>query len=431
MLGGAAGPMPAAAGPDGGLGGGGLYALGLGGDNLLTGSSFSLSRETRRGGILSFWSRGAQSSFSGREGALALDGAVRTTMVGADYAQGPLVMGLSLANSRGLGGYDGVSAGRAASSVTGLYPWLGYRLTERVSVWGVTGYGAGGLRLTPAGGPALESGLSMKMAAGTRGELVAGGADGFGLAFEADALWVGTAIEGVNGPGGRLAATAAAVSRVRTALEGSRGFTLAGRLALTPSVEVGLRHDAGDAEQGSGVDVGGGLSVSDAGSGLAVDVRVRMLLVHEAEGFSERGVSVSLSYNPTPQTPLGLTARVAPSWGGQAQSGAAALWGRETMAGMANGGFAQGNRLEGEAGYGLPVGSRLVGTPRVGFSTSEYGPRLPAGLWPDGGAERRPARRAGRRRPAPRESDAGRRGYGGARPGRAGLVRRGGGSRRV
>ena len=57
--------------------------------------------------------------------------------------------------------------------------------------------------------------------------------------------------------------------------------------------------------------------------------------------------------------------------------------------------------------------------------------RLPAGLWPDGGAERRHARRAGRRRPPPRESEAGRRGHGGSRPGRAGLVRRGAGSRRV
>ena len=42
-------------------------------------------------------------------------------------------------------------------------------------------------------------------------------------------------------------------------------------------------------------------------------------------------------------------------------------------AGMAHGGFASGNRLDGEVGYGLPVGSRLVGTPRVGFSTSEHG----------------------------------------------------------
>ena len=39
----------------------------------------------------------------------------------------------------------------------------------------------------------------MKMAAvGTRGELVAGRGDGFGLAFKADALWVGTAIEGAS-----------------------------------------------------------------------------------------------------------------------------------------------------------------------------------------------------------------------------------------
>ena len=84
-------------------------------------------------------------------------------------------------------------------------------------------------------------------------------------------------------------------------------------------------------------------------------------------------MSLSLSYNPTPSTPLGFVARVAPSWGGEATSGAEALWGRETMAGMAHGGFAQGNHLDGEVGYGLPVGSRFVGTPRVGISTSEYG----------------------------------------------------------
>ena len=43
------------------------------------------------------------------------------------------------------------------------------------------------------------------------------------------------------------------------------------------------------------------------------------------------------------------------------------------MAGMAHGGPASGNRFDGEVGYGLPVGSRFVGTSRVGFSTSEYG----------------------------------------------------------
>ena len=369
-----AGPMGGGSRPDGGFNGGGLLQMGLGGGDVLTGSDFALGRETRHGGILSFWSGGAQSHFSGREGALSLGGNVRTTMFGADYAKGPLVTGLSLSHSRGLGEYTGIAGGQVASSVTGLYPWLGYKATERVTVWGVAGYGAGGMMLTPQGGPALESALSMAMAAaGTRGELVAGGASAFELAFKADALWVGTSIDGVDGPAGRLKATDAAVTRFRTGLEGSRAYTFGGRLSLKPSVEVGLRHDGGDAETGAGMDVGGGLVVSDASTGLAVDVRVRTLLVHQDQDFSERGVSLSVSYNPTPSTPLGFVARVAPSWGGQATGGAQALWGRETMGGMAHGGLAQGNRLDGEVGYGLPVGRRFVGTPRVGFSTSEYG----------------------------------------------------------
>ena len=138
-------------------------------------------------------------------------------------------------------------------------------------------------------------------AAGARGELVAGGAEGFGLAFTAETLWVGTAIEGVDGPTGHLAATAAAVTRVR-------GF--GSWLSLTPSVEVGLRRDGGDAETGSGLDVGGGLGVSDPSTGLAVDVRVRMLLVHEAVGSASRGIGVAeLSYDPTPFSRLGQLAQ--------------------------------------------------------------------------------------------------------------------------
>ena len=373
-LGAAAGPMGAAAGPAGGLmNGHGLLQMGLGGGDLLTSSAFSMNRETR-GGILSFWSRGARSNFSGQDGALSLGGDVQTTMFGADYAKGPLVAGLSLSNSRGLGEYFGVTGGQVASAVTGLYPWLGYKATDRVTVWGVAGYGTGGMLLTPGNGPALESGLSMAMAAaGTRGELIAGGARGFALAFKADALWVGTSIDGVDGPAGRLRATEAGVNRFRTGIEGSRGYTLAGRLSLRPSVEVGLRQDGGDAETGAGMDVGGGLVVTDASTGLSVDLRVRMLVMHQADGFRERGMALSLSYNPTPSTPLGLMARVEPSWGGQATSGAEALWGRESMAGMEYGSFAQGNRLDGEVGYGLPLGRRFVGTPRVGFSASEYG----------------------------------------------------------
>ena len=367
--------MGAEAGADGRLSGPGLLEMGLGGGGVLTGSAFALNRQTPRGGVLSVWGRAARSHFSGRDGALALNGDVYTTMLGTDYAKGPLVVGVSLARSRGLGSYAGVAGGQVASSVTGLYPWVGYRVSDRISVWGVTGYGRGALSLEPEGGAALKSDLSMAMAAaGTRGEIIgAGGTGGFGLAFKADALWVGTSIDGVDGSDGRLAATRASVTRFRAGLEGSRGFMFGSGLSLTPRVEIGLRHDGGDAETGSGVDIGGGLRVLEPSTGLSVDLRVRMLLVHQAEGFQDRGMSVSFSFDPTPSTPLGLTARVAPSWGGQATGAAEALWGRETMAGMAHGSVASGNRLDAEAGYGLPVGSRFVGTPRVGFASSEYG----------------------------------------------------------
>ena len=369
------------------LSGAELLRMGLGGGDVLTGSGFVLNRETGGGASVSLWSRGMESRFSGRDGELSLDGGVRTTMFGADYARGPLMAGLMLSHRRGLGGYQGADVGEMASSVTGLHPWIGYRLTERVTLWGVTGYGRGSLSLTPGEALSrptpltsptsplsLKGGLSMSMlAGGVRGDLVDAGLGGFGLAFKADALWVGTGSEAIDGPAGRLAGTEAVVTRVRTALEASRDYVFGHGIALRPSLEVGLRRDGGDAETGAGADVSASLIASDPLTGLSVDVRIRTLLAHQDEGFRERGVSLSFSYDPTPQTPLGFTARLAPSWGGQAQSGADALWGRQTMEGIGAAGPGSGDRLDAELGYALPVGSRLVGTPRFGVTTSEMG----------------------------------------------------------
>jgi hypothetical protein len=35
--------------------------------------------------------------------------------------------------------------------------------------------------------------------------------------------------------------------------------------------------------------------------------------------------------------------------------------------------YGAGDRVDAEVGYGLPVGARFVGTPRVGLATSQYG----------------------------------------------------------
>ena len=363
-------------GPADGMHGGGLFGSMSPGGGLFSNSEFELNRESR-GGMLSLWSSSSRSHFRGMEDALSLDGDVRTTMIGADYARGPLTVGLSVGRTMGLGGYSGPSGGRMTTSMTGFYPWVGYQVNDRVSVWGVTGYGTGALSLTPDGASALETGVSMAMSAvGTRGELVGSRATGgFALAFKADAMWVGAASDLLEGPTGRLNASEAGVTRLRTALEGSRGFILGGgRLSLTPSVEVGLRRDGGDAETGAGMDVGGGLAFSDTVSGLSLDVRVRTLVVHQAEGFAERGMSLSFGWDPAPSSPLGLTAKLAPSWGGKSRGGAESLWGNQMAYGMnSHQMYGSGDRIDAEVGYGLPVGARLVGTPRVGLATSQYG----------------------------------------------------------
>ena len=164
------------------------------------------------------------------------------------------------------------------------------------------------------------------------------------------------------------------MTRVRTALEGSRGFTVGGRVSLTPNVEVGLRQDGGDAGAGAGMDIGGGLVFTDMVTVLSLDVRMRTLIVHQAEGFTDRGVSLSFGWDPTPSSPLGLTARVVPSWGGQATGGAEALWESQMSYGMGSHQmYGAGGQVNVEVGYGLAVGAPFVGTPRVGYSSWLYG----------------------------------------------------------
>ena len=109
---------------------------------------------------------------------------------------------------------------------------------------------------------------------GHAGRAGGGCAGGFALAFKADGLWVGTAIDGVDGAGGTLGGDRGGGDPLPDGLEGSRHYTLAGRLSLRPIVEVGLRHDGGDAETGAGMDLGTGLVVSDSSTALVVDVRV-------------------------------------------------------------------------------------------------------------------------------------------------------------
>ena len=341
--------------------------------DLVTGSAFTMSSETV-GGLGTLWGRGAYSGFGGSANGLSLNGGMMTGMFGADYAIGRWVVGLPLSHSRGDGSWHSVDrgAGNMASSLTGLYPYAGYELTERLSLWGTAGYGQGDLALMMQDGESYHTAMDLTMAAvGARGNLVsARQAGGLSLAIESDALLVRTTSAAAD-PSGLLAAAVADVSRLRLGLEGSLDLALGGGL-LTPTVELGLRHDGGDAETGFGVEIGGGSVFVDAGRGLMAQVMVRGLVAHEAADFRDWRVSGSLRFDPTPSSELGPAVALTPSWGGSSSGGVAALLGRETLAGLSANDAAASGRLDAEASYGLAVfGGRATGTPYLGVGQSE------------------------------------------------------------
>ena len=348
----------------------------LSGREVLTGTSFGFTAGTAETGFAAFWGRGAVTSFDGRDGEMTLDGEVASAMLGADFSRDALLGGLMVSHSRGEGGYRSPDGnGEVESTLTTLYPYARYALSERVSVWGMVGYGEGTLTVTPEGQAPLRPDMDFLMGAlGGRGVLLDGGHDGPTLAAKSDAFAVHTSTDAVSGSAGNLEAAEADVTRVRFALEGSRPFGLGGDAVLTPSLELGVRHDGGDAETGFGADIGAGLVLSDPARGLSAEVRARGLLTHEAEGMRERGLSGSLAFDPAPDTERGLSLSLTQSVGAQGEGGVDALLERRTFAdlGAEEEDDLSARRLDARIGYGLGVlDDRYTATPELGLGLSD------------------------------------------------------------
>ena len=350
--------------------------------DLLTGTSFALTMETADGGTGALWGRGAISGFDGQEGPLSLDGEVGTAMLGASSSGSALTLGLLMAHSRGNGGYrsaDNGPRGKLRSTVTGLYPYVGYRLTPRLNVWGVAGTGAGSLTRKQKGEKALKTDIDLTMAAaGLRGVAVEAPEDGgIELAVKSDAMAVYTTSEAAGGgEGGKLVAAEAEVYRLRLGLEATwRRLVEAGDGELTPRLEVGIRHDGGEAETGYGADIGGGLAWSDPERGIAADVSARGLVTHQAGGLRDTGISGSLSWRSDPSTGRGPSLTLSQALGGSSRGGVDSLLGRETLAGLAandNGDELQRQRLELGLGYGSSAfGDRFTSTSELGLGQSD------------------------------------------------------------
>ena len=333
---------------------------------------------------LTAWGRVAATQFDGKDGNLSLDGDVLTGTVGVDSEWDRWLAGVAVSHSRGDGaftmaGTENRGSGNLDQTLTSIHPYLRYAVTDRLDVWGVLGYGWGALTVEPGTGASMETDTHLLMGAfGGRGILLSPEeSGGFQLATRTDAMLTRMTSEQVQtADGGNLESADAEAHRLRLVLEGSRGFTWAEGRTLTPSLELGLRHDWGDAETGFGLELGGRVQYADPGLGLTIDGAVRALLAHEDDDYQEWGAWGTIRVEPG-AAGQGLSLTLSPTWGAAA-SGVDGLWSRQTTAGLAPQGTRQATagRLTAEAGYGLRLFDTGVLTPYAGTVLSDGADRV-------------------------------------------------------
>ena len=362
--------------------------------DLLLRSTFHL-RSGGEGPVLTTWGRAVTGRFAAEAADVRLDGDVVTGMVGFDAEWERSLAGVMLSRSTGessrldpvagvgepgpAGGDSGSiesartgdGAGTVESDLTGVYPYARADLSDRVSAWGLAGAASGTITLKGAGGRDMKTDLSLRMGAlGVKGRVLDGsGPSGVAMSVQSDAMWVGTKSARSND----MVGSEGDVTRLRLIVEGERMFLAGNGATFTPSAEVGLRHDAGDAETGAGLEVGAG--VRYALGTLLVEGRARALVAHEASGYEEWGVSGAVRIAPG-ASGTGLGLRIAPEWG-RTGSASQRLWSARDASGLGGGGaFEAESRLSAETGYGFALAhGRGVLTPFGALTLGDAGGR--------------------------------------------------------
>ena len=344
--------------------------------DIISRSSFQLSAATdeERDVRWTAWGRGATTRFRSEEADLSLTGGPITALLGVDRQQGRTLAGLAVAHSSGTGEFDVYTAedafrkGELGSYLTSVHPYLRVAMTERLSAWGLLGYGRGQMERM---GDRPDTDIAMQMGGlGARGTLLSPTeSSDFDVALKSDAFLVRTDANAAIQP-----APETMTSRLRLQLEGGRPVELdSGR--MSPSLEVGVRHDGGDAETGLGLEVGGNLGYSHSQRGVALQVTARRLLVHQANGYEEWGLGASLNIDPG-ALGRGPSLRMRSSWG-SATSGMDRLWSQRSAADLVRSTqAAEASLFDVELGYGLDaLGSLLTPYARIasGRDAHTYG----------------------------------------------------------
>ena len=257
-------------------------------DDLLRGSAFALSLGSGQGAAgeaapaggarWTLWGGGDARSFRGAPGGAEYDGDLLTGHLGVDVQRGGWLAGVALSRSAATAGYgfDGVVSGAGAleTTLTNVQPYVRWLPRRGTEVWTIAGVGGGSLsNLRPHVADRLETGdLSMRLGvAGVRQALPAVGRVDVAVRGDIGMLRLAT------GDGTELIdGLSVDARRLRVGLEASRSVSLGGA-TLTPFAEVGGRHDGGDGQTGTGLELAGGLRLGGLGSRLAVEARGHVL----------------------------------------------------------------------------------------------------------------------------------------------------------
>ena len=338
--------------------------------DLRTKSAFHLSSRLGAaqgaGPQWSAWGKTAFTAFKGSEDDVAIEGDVTTGLLGIDAQWNDALGGVMLSHSEGEGSYDLEESddGTVESALTGIYPYARMGLNEKVSAWALAGLGTGRLMLERKDGEPIETDTSMRLGAlGIEGAMLDAATHGLTMNVRSDAMWVHTESERTT----ELIATRGDATRLRLIARAQRAFALPGEAQLTPSMEMGIRHDGGDAERGIGLEVGTALQYTQGR--LSIAGQARALIAHETAVYEEWGASANIAITPR-ESGRGLTLRVAPSFG-RTESTREQLWGAADAPAFTRSAetFIGEGSVAAELGYGFAHGQqRSVITPYTGLS---------------------------------------------------------------
>ena len=323
----------------------------------------------RRGGI-GFWGKADYNNLSvSSDEWFAWDGRIVSGYMGVDrWLNEQVLTGLSVSLTKGDFDYTDTTPGEGGRGdyyvkMLSVSPYVSWFLSDDAYIWGAVGYGRGQVDIDDEQVQSVAtSDLSYKsVAAGGSGRLFDVGDTTFSLKSEAFKVWMD-----VEGDDYLIDEMSVGVHQLRLSMEGSYEYRFASGTWFNPLVEVALRHDGGDGETGTGVELGGGFLYENPNLGLSISGRGRWLAAHSSDEFSQWGVGGAVIFD-TGADKQGALFSVSPEWG-DTSSGVDSLWERGVEGLSSEDGGANDMHLDAEFGYGLSaLGGDGLFTPYSGL----------------------------------------------------------------